>query len=159
MGTVLQEVVDGARALTGAGQGAIVTIDEAGELLEPAVSGFTFDEDQKRAAHSEGLRLFAHLRDLPGPIRLDDLPAYVHSLGLSPDLVRSKTFLGTPVRHGGRQVGSFFLGEKEGGPEFTTEDEEVLVLFASQAAAAIANARVYRDEHRARADLEAVGFA
>ena len=45
---------------------------------------------------------------------------------------------------------------KERGPEFTSADEEVLVvLFASQAATAIANAVTHRDERRARADLEA----
>ena len=49
-----------------------------------------------------------------------------------------------------------FLAEKESAPEFTDEDEEVLMLFASQAAAAIANARTHRDEQRARADLEAL---
>ena len=53
-------------------------------------------------------------------------------------------------------VGDFFLAEKEGGREFTADDEEVLVLFASQAATAIANARAHRDERRARADLEAL---
>ena len=59
---------------------------------------------------------------------------------------------------GGRgvHVGNFFLAEKEGGREFTSEDEEVLVLFASQAATAIASARTHRDEQRARADLEAL---
>ena len=60
------------------------------------------------------------------------------------------------MRHRGVHVGNFFLGEKEGGQEFTEEDEEVLVLFASQAATAIANARAHRDEQRARADLEAL---
>ena len=34
----------------------------------------------------------------------------------------------------GRHVGNFYLVEKEGGEEFTSEDEEVLMLFASQAA-------------------------
>ena len=53
-------------------------------------------------------------------------------------------------------MGSLFLTEKEGGREFTSEDEEVLLLFASLAAAAIANARAYRDEQRARANLEAL---
>ena len=38
--------------------------------------------------------------------------------------------------------------------EFTAEDEETLVMFASQAALVIANARRHRDEQRARADLE-----
>ena len=42
------------------------------------------------------------------------------------------------------------------GEAFTDEDEEVLVLFASQAASAIANARTYRAEQRARANLEAL---
>ena len=54
----------------------------------------------------------------------------------------------------GAHVGIFFLAGKEGGGEFTNEDEEVLVLFASRASA-IADARTHRDEQRARADLEA----
>ena len=33
------------------------------------------------------------------------------------------------------------LGDEEGGQEFTSTDEEVLVLFAAQAATALANAR------------------
>ena len=60
------------------------------------------------------------------------------------------------MRHRGEYVGNFFLGDKEGGQEFTREDEEVLVLFASQAATAIANARTHRNEQRARTDLEAL---
>ena len=60
------------------------------------------------------------------------------------------------MRHRGVHVGNFYLVEKEGGDEFTREDEEVLVLFAAQAASAIANARTYRDEQRARAELEAL---
>ena len=103
-----------------------------------------------------GHRLFEHLRDLPGPLRLEDLPDYIRSLGYGPDLPASKTLQATPMRHRGVYVGHFFLGEKEGGPAFTEEDEEVLVLFASQAAAAVGNARTHRAEQRARADLEAL---
>ena len=67
------------------------------------------------------------------------------------------------MRHRGLDVGNFFLADKEGGAEFTEADEEVLVLFATQAAIAIANARAHRAEQqahraeqRARADLEAL---
>ena len=60
------------------------------------------------------------------------------------------------MRHRGVHVGNFYLVEKETGEPFTDEDEEILVLFASQAATAIANARTYRAEQRARADLEAL---
>ena len=154
--TVLKEVVDGARALTDARYGVITTVDDAGRVQEFVTSGFTPDEHQQLASWSDGLRLFEHFRDLAAPLRLADLPDYVRSLGFSSDLMRSKTLQGTPIRHRGVHVGTFFLAEKEGGPEFTDEDEEVLVLFASQAATAIANARTHRDERRARADLEAL---
>ena len=154
--TVLHEVVDNARALTGARYGVITTIDESGQLQDFVTSGFTPAEHQRLADWSDGPRLFEHLRDLPGVLRLPDLPGYVRSLGFSSDLMRSKTFQGTPMRHRGVAVGHFFLAEKEGGREFTSEDEEVLVLFASQAATAIANARTHRAEQRARANLEAL---
>ena len=52
-------------------------------------------------------------------------------------------------------VGHFFVCGTEDGQEFTSEDEEVLVLFAAQAAA-IANARTFRDEKRVRSDMEAL---
>ena len=60
------------------------------------------------------------------------------------------------MRHRDVHVGTFFLGDKQGEQEFTSEDEEVLVLLATQAATAVVNARTHRDERRARADLEAL---
>ena len=154
--TVLQEIVDSARAITGARLGLITTIDEAGGVQEFVSSGFTPEEHAAFMAWPEGPRLWAHLRDLPGPIRLTDLPAFVNSLGYATDLMQAKTFQGTPMRHRDTQVGNLFLAAKEGGPEFTAADEEVMVLFGSLAATAIANARTHRDEQRARADLEAL---
>ena len=152
--TVLQEAVDTARTLTAARYGIITTVDEAGEVREFVTSGFTPEEKRQFAEWPDGPRLFAHLRDLPGPVRLTNLPDYVRALGFSADLMRSPTFLGTPMRHQGVQVGLFFLAEKEGAPAFTEDDEEVLMLFASQAGTAIANAHVHRNEQRARANLE-----
>ena len=152
--TVLKEVVDSARALTGARYGMIATVDKSGRVTEFVPSGFTPDEERALAAWSEAPRLFEHFRDLAEPLRLTDLPAYVRSLGLSADLMWSKTLQSAPLKHRGVDIGSFFLAGKESGREFTGEDEEVLLLFASQAATAIANARAHRDESRARADLE-----
>ena len=150
------EAADGARALTGARYGIVTTVDETGEARDFVSSGFTEEEHRRFLDWPDRPKLFAHLRDLPGPARLTDLPALVRSLGFSPDPMPAKTFQGTPMRHRGETVGHFFLVGKEGAPEFTDEDEEVLALFAGQAAAAIANARSHRDERRARADLEAL---
>ena len=154
--TVLREVVEHARALTRARYGGIATMDDSGQCEEFVTSGFTQDEHRQMTAWPDAPRLFEHFRDLPGALRLRDLNSYVRSYGFSTDLIPSNSFLGTPMRHRGAHVGNFFVCGKEDGPEFTSEDEEVLLMFAAQAATAIANARTHRDERRARADLEAL---
>ena len=154
--TVLDEIAASARALTGARYAAIATMDEAGAPQDFVTSGFTEAEHQAMAEWADGPKLFEHFRDLEGPLRIADVPGHVRALGFSPDRLPWGTFQGTPMRHHGVHVGNFYLVEKEGGEAFTDDDEEILVLFGAQAAAAIANARAYRDEQRARADLEAL---
>ena len=161
--TVLRETVESARELTDARYGVIATIDETGTLRDFVTSGLTEDGRRRLVGWPDGPRLFEQLRDLPEPFRIADVSAFVGSLGFAPEGLPYnpeglpyKTLQGTPMRHRGVHVGHFFLAEKEGGQEFTSEDEEILVLFASQAATAIANARTYQDEQRARADLEAL---
>ena len=154
--TVLREIAESARALTAARYAVITTIDDEGELEDVVMSGFTPDEQRLVEAWDDSMKVFEALRALPSPLRVADMAAYVGALGFSTDGVIIKTFQGAPMRHRDAQIGNFFLGEKEGGREFTDEDEELLVLFGSQAAAAIANARTYRAERRARADLEAL---
>ena len=154
--TVLREVVDSARTLTGARYGMIATVDTAGQPQDFVAAGFTPEEKRELAAWPDRVPLFEHFRGLPGPLRLADLSGYVRSLGFAPTRAFSRTFQGTPMRHRGEDVGHFFLAGKADGEEFTPADEEVLVLFASQAAAAVTNARTHRNERRARADLEAL---
>ena len=146
--TVLREVVESARALTGARWGVIATVDEAGAPLDFVFSGFTPEEQRALYTWPDSARLFAHFRALDGPLRLDDLSGYVRALGIEPAPAFARSFQGTPMRHRGAGVGSFFLADKADGAAFTGEDEEVLTLFASQAASAIANARTHRAERR-----------
>ncbi len=153
---ILREIVENACELAYARYGIITTTDVTGKVEDVVMSGFTSEERQQMLDWTDGPRLFEHFRELPGVLRLTDLPAYVDSLGYSVDLMRSKTFLGTPMYHRGQYVGNFFLSGKQNGTEFTSEDEEILVIFASQAAMAIANAQTHRLEQRARADLEAL---
>ena len=153
--TVLHEVVDSACALTGARLGVIGTVDDGGGIRECVTSGFTPEEREQLSTWSDRLRLFEHFLELAAPLRLPDLPGYVRALGYSADMP-PMPFQCTPIRHRDVLVGNFFLAGKEGGEEFTSADEEVLVLFASQAATAIANARTHHEERRARAGLEAL---
>ena len=158
--TVLQEVAEIARALTGASWSIIVTLDAGGMARDFVTSGLTEEEHRHLAELPDGLRLFEQLRDLPDAVTIPDAPLYLASLGFSSELFPSRnvprSIQGTPLRHRGHHVGNFYLVKEEGSGDFTSEDEELLVLFAAQAATAIANARTHRAEQRARADLEAL---
>ena len=43
-----------------------------------------------------------------------------------------RAFLGAPIRYRGAGMGHIYLAKRDGAPEFTREDEETLVMFASQ---------------------------
>ena len=153
---VLQEVVDSARALTGARHGLITTVDEAGRPRRFVGSGITADEHRRLQGWADGPRLFEHLTGLPGPLRFEDVPEHLRRHGFGAGVLPYGTARGAPIDCGGARVGYLFVADKEGGGKFTAGDEEVLPLFASQAGTAIGNARVHRDEQQARARLEAL---
>ena len=104
----------------------------------------------------EGLGFFEYLSGLAEPLRVSNIEDHLRALNM-PEFLPSvlvTSLLVAPIRHHGVGVGTIYLSHGEVGREYTGEDEETVVLFASQAAMAIANARRYRDEQRARADLE-----
>jgi signal transduction histidine kinase len=59
-----------------------------------------------------------------------------------------RTFLGVPVLLRGVAYGNLYLTEKDGGEDFTDEDQEVVTVLAGQAAVAIENARLYESSRR-----------
>ena len=155
--TVLQGVLDSARSLTGARYGVITLLDDAGRIQDFLYSGLTPEESRQFAEFPNGMLFFEELSGISEPLRLRDFHGYARELGLPefrpPMAVSSPLpFLAAPLRHRGEGVGGIYVGEKE--VEFTAGDEETLVMFASQAALVIANARRHRDEQRARSGLE-----
>ena len=66
------------------------------------------------------------------------------------------TFLGVPILLRGVAYGNLYLTEKEGGGDFTTEDQELVTLLASQAAVAIENARLFESAKRWSDRLESL---
>ena len=150
--TVLQGVLDSARDLTRSRYGVFILLDDAGRMREFFGSGMTPEQGRKLWAEPDRVRFFDYVGSNQKPLRLRDFPSHARTLGLPefpPDLM---SFLTAPIRHQGEHLGTIYLDEKEG--EYTQEDEETLVMFASQAAMVIANARRYREEQRARNDLE-----
>ena len=152
---VLREVIDSARALTGARCGAIATLGDDGAPLDVATSGFAAEAEPAAVGWPPDARqLFEDLVALEAPLSLPDPPDHARPFGLPTGPVPCRAFLGAPMRHRGELAGVLFLAGMDDRTEFTDEDAELLMLLASQAAAAIANARAHRAEQRARAHFE-----
>ena len=154
--TVLQEVVDSARALTASRYGAITIPGETVRRPTFFASGLTKEEHQGFWDMPEGLGFFEYLSGLREPLRVSDIDSHLRELQMPRFLppVSVRSLLVAPIRHQGDGVGTIYLAHEADDRTFTQEDEETLVMFASQAAMVIANARAYRDEQRARTDLE-----
>ena len=154
--TVLQEVVDSARELTASRYGAITIPGEVFRRPTFITSGLTREELQGFWDMPEGLGFFEYLSGLEEPLRVSDIDSHLKALNM-PDFMPSvsvSSVLVAPIRHLGVGIGTIYLAHERGGGEFTREDEETLLMFASQAALVIANARRHWEERRARADLE-----
>ena len=158
--SVLQEVLDSARILTNARYGVFTLHNHLGERPTFLTSGLTPDVSQKLWDWHEGMGIYRYLRGIPEPLRLKDFLGHMKTLGLpeyqpSMPINTPFPFLAAPIHNLGEIVGHFFLSDKENGTEyFTSDDEETLVMFASQAALAIANAKRFQNEQMARARLE-----
>ena len=154
--TALQAVMDSARSLIHAPFASIVTLDDSGLVEDHLVLGFDPGDVERLWQAPEGETFFEYLNALPGPLRVGPLEEFTKSIGLgefrSP--VPLTAFMMAPILHQGVRSGNIYVGSDELGRKFTREDEETLVMFASQAALVIANARRYREEQRARAGLE-----
>ena len=153
---VLQRVLDAARALTGARYGVLTTLDGDGKVEDFLSTGLSPEEAQSLWQMPGGQELFEYVNAMPEPWRVADFAGHVRALGL-PDFhppVSTSSFLTVPILHESARVGNIHVGHDDAGREFSSEDEETLVMFAAQAALAIANARQYRDEQRTRAALE-----
>ncbi len=159
--TVLQGVVDSARSVTDARYCVVTLLDDEGKVQEYLVSGMTPQEAGQMWSFPEASHLYEYLRQIKEPLRLVDLFGHNRALNL-PEVRPSEwnaptiSFMAAPIDHRGECVGHFFLAGKVSGPEFTAEDEETLVMFASQAALVIANAQRYREQQRATAHREAI---
>ena len=133
--TVLKGVLDSARSLTGACYGVMVLLDASGRPREFLSSGMTAEETRQVWDLPGRMNYFEYLGSITAPLRLRDLLGHFRSLGL-PELrpplrMPVLPFLGSPIFHRDHRVGLIFLGAKEAGEEFTDDDEETLVVFAS----------------------------
>ena len=141
---LLQRLVEAAAALTGARYAALGVIDPSGLQLERFLTtGIDADTQALIGDLPRGRGILGALIRDATPLRLHDLAADERSVGFPPNHPPMSVFLGVPVMLRGVAYGNLYLTEKEGGDDFTEEDQELTMLLAGQAAVAIENARLY----------------
>jgi signal transduction histidine kinase len=154
---VLQRIIEAAATLTGARYAALGVIDPSGQSLERFLTTGIDDETYDQIGdlpHGRGI-LGVLIRDAHA-LRLHDLTADPRAVGFPPHHPPMKSFLGLPILLRGVAYGNLYLTEKEGGQDFTSEDEELTTLLAAQAAVAIENARLYESATRWLKQLESL---
>jgi len=154
---LLQRLVEAAAALTGARYAALGVIDASGRSLERFLTTGIDDETAARIGELPRGRgiLGVLIRDAQ-PLRLRDIAEDPRSVGFPAHHPPMKGFLGVPIVLRGVAFGNLYLTEKEGGEEFTDDDEEAVGLLAAQAAVAIENARLYESATRWLRQLESL---
>jgi signal transduction histidine kinase len=154
---LLQSLTETAAELTGARYAALGVIDPNRAELERFVT--TGIDPETRAEIGDLPRgrgiLGVLIRDAQA-LRLHDIADDPRSVGFPPNHPPMRTFLGVPVLLRGVAYGNLYLTEKEGGGDFTTEDEELVTLLAAQAAVAIENARLFESAKRWSDQLESL---
>lgn len=141
--TLLHKIADLARIVGDAKYAALGTFDKEGVVTRFYTAGIG-DEERARIGHLPvGKGILGLLPREGRPIRLRDLHEHPASVGFPPNHPAMRSFLGVPIRWRGESLGNLYLTEKQGGEEFTAEDEEALLALAAQAAIAIENARLY----------------
>ena len=153
LGVVLQKVVDLSRELVKARFGALGVLDYEGAQFEQFITSGIADEDRSRIGEPpKGHGLFSILVKEGKPVRVDDISSHHRAEGFPPHHPSMQSMLGVPIVSKGVVIGDIYLTDKiiagdeitgEYGP-FTDEDQQLLEMFANQAAIAIENARLYR---------------
>jgi len=154
---LLHRLVEAAAELTGARYAALGVIDASGSELEEFVThGVDAETRAEIGALPRGRGILGVLIREARPLRLHDLAEDPHSVGFPPGHPPMRSFLGVPILLRGVAYGNLYLTEKEGGEDFTQEDEDLLTLLAGQAAVAIENARLYEASTRWSRQLQSL---
>jgi signal transduction histidine kinase len=153
---LLRSIVETAVSLVDARYGAVGVIGEGGGLAEFIPVGLTEDEIVAIHHWPEGKGLLGLLVSDPKTLRLADIKDHEASFGFPAGHPPMRSFLGAPIRIRGEVYGNLYITEKEGGGQFDTEDEAVLVALAAAAGVAIENARLYEEARRQQRWLSAV---
>jgi signal transduction histidine kinase len=142
---VLQRIVDLAVEVTDARYGALGVIGDDDTLVEFVTTGIPARQRHAIGALPTGRGVLGLLIHEPRPVRIKNIGDHPKSVGFPANHPPMRSFLGAPVKAMGRVFGNVYLADKRSADEFSQDDEDALVILATQAGAAIANASLYEE--------------
>ena len=153
LATVLQSVVDEARALVAAQYGALGVLEDNGNYIDQfIVSGITQQQRALLGPPPRGHGLLGALIKTGEPIRVPKISDDPRSVGFPPNHPPMRSLLGVPISFQGEILGDLYLTDKLGlagnVTTFSEQDQQLLEMFATQAAIAIKNAQFHRQSQQ-----------
>lgn len=139
----LRRIVQAAIDLVDARYGALGVLGDGGMLSQFVYVGIDDDTRELIGPLPTGHGVLGVVIEENKPLRLEDLSQHPMSVGFPQHHPPMRTFLGVPVRARDETFGRLYLTEKNGGKEFTRDDEVVVQALAGAAGVAIDNARLY----------------
>lgn len=152
---LLQRIADLAREVLGARYGAVGVVGDDGLLLRFVYSGIDQETADRIGDLPHGRGLLGVLLEGGRPMRMHEISEHPDSYGFPPKHPPMHSFLGVPIIIRARVYGRLYLTEKQGGSDFTKDDERIAMTLAAQAGVAIQNANLL-EEVKARGDELAV---
>ncbi len=124
---------------------AVGVVGPGGDLEAFIPVGMSDEVVARMPAPPRGLGLLGALMHSQESIRVAHISKDPRSVGFPKNHPAMESFLGVPIRHGGRHIGQIYLTDKIGASEFTESDQLMIEMLAAYAAVAIINARIYRE--------------
>lgn len=157
LGAVLQKVTDLSRNLANAKYGALSVFDEEGKQLEQfIVSGMPPQRRVQIPELPKGRGLLGVPLKEGRSIRVRNIGRDPRSVGFPSNHPVMHSLLAVPIVSKGNVIGNLYLTDKlsadgnggQASTAFSRQDQEILEMFATQAAIAIENAQLYRQNEQ-----------
>jgi signal transduction histidine kinase len=153
LATVLQSVVDEARTLVKAQYGALGVLEQESNYIDQfIVSGITPQQRALLGSPPRGHGLLGALITTGESIRVPNISEDPRSVGFPPNHPPMQSLLGVPISFQGEILGDLYLTDKltptGNVTAFSEQDQQLLEMFATQAAVAIKNAQFHRQSQQ-----------
>jgi signal transduction histidine kinase/GAF domain-containing protein len=134
----LQSIVDEARGIADADYAALGIVVSDDSPFDPWVySGMSAELAERIGRTPRPVGTLGAVPATDRPVRVADVHQHPAFAGLPANHPEITSFLGVPIRFGGRSVGNLYVANKRRGRGFSAEDQQAIELLAAHAGAVV----------------------